>query len=198
MTKANTISQTQLAALRRYDEATMDGTAPCLTGPGGSVRSGTHCALLRMGLLEVAVLRTPVSVQHTYGYNFGRIRITKSHLENDSRFRLDRRGPRRDHRLIVSIPDHPQRAGGIPRTNGERTMHRAKKIERAGHSGECWQYRGGFMERHPPYPGSRGNWHWQVCGAGGWVTNRAQAKERIDKLLESARAILEQEAEVQS
>jgi hypothetical protein len=66
----------------------MDGSAPCLTGRNGSVRSGTHCALIRLGLLEVADLRPPVRVQHTYGYNFGRTRITKSHLECDSRFRL--------------------------------------------------------------------------------------------------------------
>lgn len=86
--KAMKLTKSQLAALRRYADATMDGTAPLLTGPGGSVRSGTHCALLRRGLLEVADLRPPRSVQHTYAYNFGRIRITKSHVECDSRFRL--------------------------------------------------------------------------------------------------------------
>jgi len=82
------ITKTQLAALRTYAEATMDGTAPLLTGRNGSVRSGTHCALMRLGLLEVAVLRPERTEQHTYGYNFGRTRITKSHLVCDSRFRL--------------------------------------------------------------------------------------------------------------
>ena len=82
------ISKTQLAALRTYADATMDGSAPCLTGRNGSVRSGTHCALMRLGLLEVADLRPARSEQHTYGYNFGRIRITKSHVVCDSRFRL--------------------------------------------------------------------------------------------------------------
>ena len=61
------ISKTQLAALRTYADATMDGSAPCLTGRNGSVRSGTHCALIRLGLLEVADLRPPVRVQHTHG-----------------------------------------------------------------------------------------------------------------------------------
>jgi hypothetical protein len=82
------ITKTQLTALRRYDEATMDGTAPLLTGRNGSVRLGTHCALMRLGLLEVAVLRPERTEQYTYAYNFGRNRITKSHLVCDSRFRL--------------------------------------------------------------------------------------------------------------
>jgi len=88
MTNATTISKTQLEALRTYADATMDGSAPCLTGRNGSVRSGTHCALMRLGLLEVAVLRPARTEKHTYAYNFGRVRITRSHLENDSRFRL--------------------------------------------------------------------------------------------------------------
>jgi hypothetical protein len=82
------ITKTQLAALRTYANATMDGTAPCLTGRNGSVRLGTHCALLRLGLLEVADLRPARTEQYTYGYNFGRNRITRSHLVCDSRFRL--------------------------------------------------------------------------------------------------------------
>jgi hypothetical protein len=86
------ISKTQLEALRRYSEATMDGTAPLLTGRHGSVRSGTHCSLMRLGLLEVAVLRPDRTEQHTYGYNFGRNRITRSHLVCDSRFRLTEAG----------------------------------------------------------------------------------------------------------
>jgi hypothetical protein len=86
------VSKAQLEALRTYADATMDGSAPCLTGRNGSVRSGTHCALLRLGLLEVAVLRPARTEQHTYGYNFGRVRITKSHLVNDSRFRLTNAG----------------------------------------------------------------------------------------------------------
>jgi hypothetical protein len=82
------ITKTQLAALRTYADATMDGSTPCLTGRNGSVRSGTHCALMRLGLLEVAVLRPYRTEQYTYGYNFGRNRITKSHVVCDSRFRL--------------------------------------------------------------------------------------------------------------
>jgi hypothetical protein len=88
MTATKKISKAQLDALRVYAEATMDGTAPCLTGRNGSVRSGTHRALMRLELLEVAVLRPARFEQHVYGYNFGRNRITKSHLVCDSRFRL--------------------------------------------------------------------------------------------------------------
>ena len=87
-TTMSKITKPQLAALRAYAEATMDGSAPCLTGRNGSVRSGTHCALMRLGLLEVSVHRPDRTEQHTYRYNFGRIRITKSHLVCDSRFRL--------------------------------------------------------------------------------------------------------------
>ena len=77
-------------------------------------------------------------------------------------------------------------------------MHKAKKVERAGHQqGECWQYRGGFIERWPPHPGARGNWSWKVCGASGWVSNKEQAKDKIDHILRLAKAILDAEAAAQ-
>lgn len=81
------ISKAQLTALRVYAEYIRTSDSGTTHRPG-AVRLDTHCALLKRGLLEVADLRPPRTVQHTYGYNFGRIRITKSHIECDSRFRL--------------------------------------------------------------------------------------------------------------
>jgi hypothetical protein len=86
MTKPKKISKAQLAAVRLYAEYTdrNDGTT---FRPGG-VRLDTHCALLSRGLLEVASVGELRTVYHTYGYNFGRCRITKGHLESTARFRL--------------------------------------------------------------------------------------------------------------
>jgi hypothetical protein len=84
------ISKAQLAALRVYAEyvSNNDGT----TFRPGAVRRGTHRALLSRGLLEVAERGELRTVYHTYGYNFGRLRITKGHLESTARFRLTEAG----------------------------------------------------------------------------------------------------------
>lgn len=58
-----------------------------------------------------------------------------------------------------------------------------------------WQYRGGFIEHLPRFPGRRGNWGWRVCGAGGWVNSKSEAKKKIDDLLASAAEILKNERE---
>ena len=91
MTKSKQITKAQLAALRVYAEylRTSDGGT---THRPAAVRLDTHCALLKKGLLEVADRGELRYVQHTYGYNFGRIRITKSHLESTARFRLTAAG----------------------------------------------------------------------------------------------------------
>jgi hypothetical protein len=91
MTKSQQITKAQLAALHVYAEylRTSDGG---LTHRPAAVRRGTHRALLKKGLLEVADAGELRYVQHTYGYNFGRIRITKSHLESTARFRLTAAG----------------------------------------------------------------------------------------------------------
>jgi hypothetical protein len=84
MTKPKKISKAQLAAVRLYAEYTdrNDGTTFRVC------RLDTHCALLSRGLLEVASVGELRTVYHTYGYNFGRLRITKGHLESTARFRL--------------------------------------------------------------------------------------------------------------
>lgn len=95
MTKAKQITKAQLAALRVYAEHAANPSisdSSGATGRPGEVRLDTHCALLKKGLLEVACAGEPQYVQHTYGYNFGRIRITKSHLESTARFRLTAAG----------------------------------------------------------------------------------------------------------
>jgi hypothetical protein len=77
------ISKTQLAALRTYAEYLQkESTTP------RCCRLDTHCALLRRGLLEVAYVGETRTVYHTYAYNFGRLRITKGHLESTARFCL--------------------------------------------------------------------------------------------------------------
>jgi hypothetical protein len=87
------ITKAQLDALRRYADAMEDGSSICLVGCWKGVHHGTHRALLRKGLLEVAVARPPVEVRRTFAYNFGRNREYRfSHLECGSRFRLTAAG----------------------------------------------------------------------------------------------------------
>ena len=78
---AKPISKAQLKAIRVYFDAD-GGTSSRL------VRLDTHCALMKRGLLEVADKGELRTVYHTYGYNFGRIRITQGRLESTARFRL--------------------------------------------------------------------------------------------------------------
>lgn len=74
-------------------------------------------------------------------------------------------------------------------------MHeKAKKIKTGRLNEQLWSYRGGFVEKHPSIAGRRkGNWRWCVCGAGGWVDNKVQALEKIDRLLAEAKKILDAE-----
>ena len=81
------ITKPQLAALRAYAECCNDNDGTAYLCPAG-VRRDTRCALLKRGLLEVADIGEIRTVYHTYGYNFGRIRITKGHPESTARFRL--------------------------------------------------------------------------------------------------------------
>ncbi len=67
-------------------------------------------------------------------------------------------------------------------------MHKAKAI---GY--HQWSYRGGVVEHVRPFVGRSNNWAWQVCGASGWVNTKAQAKAKIDSLLEQAKEILDGE-----
>lgn len=75
------------------------------------------------------------------------------------------------------------------------TMHKAKKVSSTGHmENERYEYRGGFIERFPSVTGRRsGNWEWGVCGVVGWVDNKSEAKDKIDRLLAAALVILQSE-----
>lgn len=76
-------------------------------------------------------------------------------------------------------------------------MYKARKITSASFGiNERWQYRGGFIEHLPKAFGRRSNWHWGVCGAGGWSNTKAQAKKEIDRLLDRAKQILDSESAV--
>ena len=94
------ISNAQLAALRVYAEYVSDNDGATFRPDG--VRLDTHCALLKRGLLEVADRGELRTVHRTYGYNFGRLYITKGHLESTARFRLTEAG----HALLAAAcPD---------------------------------------------------------------------------------------------
>lgn len=62
-----------------------------------------------------------------------------------------------------------------------------------------WSYRHGLIEFYGrgAYGSPRGtSWRWDCCGVGGFVATKKEAKEKIDRLLSQAHAILESEGAV--